>query len=618
MIRPNSLHSIAMVSASLCLSGIAYAQTPAQCDNIYAVHDKSVQDSRIFSYNLNDGSFNPLGPLYIGSDLEGLDVHPQTNILYTSSGQFNSQLYTIDALSGALSIVGNIGFDNVKGLAFDPFGQLWSGSDQGLLQIDITTGIGTVLDITPDSINSLAWNQDGTKLFATTNTPPNSTLWVYDTQGWQIACEGLPKKVESLETMPDGLLIYSFHKDTELGIHTFDADDCQTITEDIVVTPYNDIEGIAWPNRTCEPTQFELLQDYLTNLDGMESVVIEADGKIYYRKDGENRHAQLADEIVEGSPPADGLLALISIPDANGDGIADMQITYPNGDQQIIYDLGIVPEPSVKVTITTSMQNVAENQITIEGSYIGPINTGITVNGIAALVHDGYFAVNNVPLVAGVNTITATLISREETATASISITSQGNQPLLTVEPSPNSGLAPLSVTFDYELNSSFDFYRVFADFDSDNVNDFISYYSFVAVQHDYTTPGIYIAKINVRDYADDIHSATTAIEVVDLEQKENLLRSLWDEMNAALVAGDKDIAMSYLNVNAQIKYDPVFEVLLPHMAEIVASYSPLMQVSLSDNIGEFAVNRTIDGELKIFFVYYLKGSDGVWRLDSM
>ena len=357
----------------------------------------------------------------------------------------------------------------------------------------------------------------------------------------------------------------------------------------------------------------------MTNLDGMESVVIEPDGKIYYRKDGENRHAQLADEIVEGSPPADGLLALISIPDANGDGIADMQITYPNGDQQIVYDLGIVIEPSVKVKITTSVQNIIENQILIEGTYTGPANTGITVNGIAALVHDWYFSVNNVPLVAGVNTITVTLTSREETAAAaSISITSQGNQPLLTVEPSPNSGLAPLSVTFDYELNSSFDFDRIFADFDSDNVNDFTSYYSFVAVQHDYTTPGIYIAKINVRDYASDIYSATTAIEVVDLEQKENLLRSLWDDMNAALVAGDKDIALSYLNANAQIKYGPVFEVLLPHMAEIVASYSPLIRISLSGNIGEFAVNRTIDGELKIFFVYYLKGADGVWRLDSM
>ncbi|MFK5970154.1 MAG: hypothetical protein QM487_08575 [Candidatus Marithrix sp.] len=389
-------------------------------------------------------------------------------------------------------------------------------------------------------------------------------------------------------------------------------------TENIVVTPYNDIEGIAWPNRTCEPTQFELLQAYLTNLDGMESIVIEADGKIFYSKDGENRHAQLADEITSSSPPADGLLALISIPDANGDGIADMQITYPNGDQQIIYDLGIVPEPSVKVTITTSMQNVAENQITIEGSYIGPINTGIVVNGVVALLNDGYFIANNVPLVAGSNTIIASLSSREETITDSISVTSQGNQPLLKINPSPASGFAPLSVTFEYDLSPTVDFSYLVANFNGDNMNDFIGHSPSETIQYDYQTPGIYVAKLHIIDYVGDRHSATTAIEVMDIDKTDTLLRSLWDEMNAALVAGDKDIAISYLNTGAKAKYGPVFEVLLPHMAEIVASYSPLIRVSLSSNIGEFAVNRTIDGELKVFFVYYLKGADGVWRLDSM
>jgi hypothetical protein len=89
-----------------------------------------------------------------------------------------------------------------KGLAFHPSGQLWGGSDQGLLQIDTDTAVGTVLGPTPPgSINSLAWNHEGTQLFATTKTPPHaSTLWVYDdSNDWRIACEGLGtwKKITS-------------------------------------------------------------------------------------------------------------------------------------------------------------------------------------------------------------------------------------------------------------------------------------------------------------------------------------------------------------------------------------------------------------------------------------
>jgi hypothetical protein len=91
----------------------AHAVTPAQCDTVYAVHDQSVQDSQIFTYNLNDDSFKSLGPLQIDYDLEGFDVHPHTHILYVCSGQPDAQLYTVDALSGALSLVGDIGFDNV-------------------------------------------------------------------------------------------------------------------------------------------------------------------------------------------------------------------------------------------------------------------------------------------------------------------------------------------------------------------------------------------------------------------------------------------------------------------------------------------------------------------------
>jgi hypothetical protein len=57
---------------------------------------------------------------------------------------------------------------------------------------------------------------------------------------------------------------------------------------------------------------------------------------------------------------------------------------------------------------------------------------------------------------------------------------------------------------------------------------------------------------------------------------------------------------------------------LLADLPTIVASYSPLQRVSLSPDIGEYAVNRTIDGEDRIFLVYFLRGVDGVWRIDVM
>ncbi|EDN68259.1 secreted protein [Beggiatoa sp. PS] len=490
------------------VNGPLNAQTPAKCQTVYAVHDQAVRDTQFFSYHLTQQTLKPLGALQKRIDIEGLSVHPKTYQLYATSGQTQSKLYTVDAQTGELSTIGEIGFDDVVGLAFHADGTLWGWAKQGLLQINVNTGAGTLILAEPHPIDALAWNKEGTALYgaAYDKKDDHSILWKWqkDSDSWQIACQNLPPKVEGLETRPDGLFVYGFHKDKQLKIHFYEASTCQTQSTGQIETPYNDIEGIAWPNRTtCEPTPLEQVQTYLESLDGIESVDIQTDGTIHYTQNGENHHAQLADEIVKGPPPPDGLLTLTSIADANGDGIDDLKITYPNGDQQVVYYFGTIKEPSVKLQITSPIQNesVAENRILVEGTYEGPSNTGITINGISALVNEGRFIANNVPLETGENTLTATLTTREgETTTHSISITSQGTPSLLTLSASPSGGLAPLSVTFEYSLNTDTRLSNLVIDFEGDGTNDFTTRSSSATIQYNYHTPGIYVAKMQLTD----------------------------------------------------------------------------------------------------------------------
>ena len=94
--------------------------------------------------------------------------------------------------------------------------------------------------------------------------------------------------------------------------------------------------------------------------------------------------------------------------------------------------------------------------------------------------------------------------------------------------------------------------------------------------------------------------------------------RAVWDGMNTALLAGDKATALTYLTPSARVKYGPVFDALLPYMPDIIRSYSPLQRVSVSENIGEYAVNRLIEDENMIFLIYFVKELDGTWRLAAM
>ncbi len=86
----------------------------------------------------------------------------------------------MDAQTGDLSVIGNIGFDKVVALAFRPDGSLWGWSQQGLLEIDMATGKGTLILPGNYAIQGLTWDQLGNVLFAVAeDTPEHSTLWAW-------------------------------------------------------------------------------------------------------------------------------------------------------------------------------------------------------------------------------------------------------------------------------------------------------------------------------------------------------------------------------------------------------------------------------------------------------
>jgi len=138
------------------------------------------------------------------------------------------------------------------------------------------------------------------------------------------------------------------------------------------------------------------------------------------------------------------------------------------------------------------------------------------------------------------------------------------------------------------------------------------------ALQFTCAIPGIYQARFKITDSQGNVAEKLVPIVVQDPAQIDQLLKAQWGGMTSALIAGDKAHALTYLNAQGQEKYGPVFDKLMPQMTTIFSSASPPQSMSLSQRIGEYAVNRTIDGINRIFLIYFLQGDDGVWRIDSM
>lgn len=101
-------------------------------------------------------------------------------LLYLSTG--SAQLGTVDAVTGAVSLIGNtaVGGSNVvmTDIAFDPSGQLWGISFGDLYSIDKATGASTLvggLGSFSGTANGLVFGADGTLYMA------GSTLYTVDT-----------------------------------------------------------------------------------------------------------------------------------------------------------------------------------------------------------------------------------------------------------------------------------------------------------------------------------------------------------------------------------------------------------------------------------------------------
>ena len=121
---------------------------------------------------------------------------------------------------------------------------------------------------------------------------------------------------------------------------------------------------------------------------------------------------------------------------------------------------------------------------------------------------------------------------------------------------------------------------------------------------------------------ATNVHGAVTSRSFVFIAYDKNVLdqkiRALWGGLTEALVAGNKQQALDYFSAGAKTRYSDIFDDLINDFPEIIGSFSELQSAEITDAYGEYAINRMIDGNNKLFFIYFVKDGNGIWRIESM
>jgi hypothetical protein len=268
---------------------------------------------------------------------------------------------------------------------------------------------------------------------------------------------------------------------------------------------------------------------------------------------------------------------------------------------------------SIRIDTPFSGAGINSNHVLVRGRIDAPPYSGVTIGEQTAAVDAaGNFAVL-MPLEVGTNLLTATLTTMDgRTATHTIFVNASGALSPFAVDVEPASGYAPLATAVTvYNPNT------VNASFTFDSFGPFFLPARGNARLNVTFPAGVHTPTIIIRvGAASFVHRLV--VESRDRAQTDAMLRTVWSGMNDALAAGNKDAAMRYLNGEAQVKYGPVFDALLPNMPAIVASYSPLEQLSLTANVAEYAITRMDGATKRLYLIYFMRSADGVWRIDGM
>lgn len=275
--------------------------------------------------------------------------------------------------------------------------------------------------------------------------------------------------------------------------------------------------------------------------------------------------------------------------------------------------------PTLTISTPAPGASTAADFVLVSGTYQGPSNSGVTVNGLVARNDgQGHFFVNNLPLVNGANTLTVILTTQDgQTTTLTRTVTSTGTAPMQ-IYADPDADFAPAAFTI-----------RVSGRTGNPITN--VSYLNLGGGQLDsaivdqttlgkinYASPGIYMPSFVITDSAGNTYTQSLAIMVRDKAVLDQMLKTMWADFGGALAIGDVASATKFLSGNAQVRYGSALVQIAPSLPTAIASWEAPQTGALGNQISEYTVRRMVRGTKHVYFIYFLRDPNGIWQLDLM
>lgn len=282
---------------------------------------------------------------------------------------------------------------------------------------------------------------------------------------------------------------------------------------------------------------------------------------------------------------------------------------------------------ALALSIAQPLSDSTINQTTVQvsGTFEGPVGTGITVNGAAAeIIGLRFFA--EISLSTGTNTIVVTATTPDgSTVSSSVNVTASesGASPIqVSMDPPNGIGFAPLDVYFYITSTNGQPIQRIQLDADNNGTMDLDSTRGDIYLGdwfgYGYYIPGVYKAKLTVTLASGDVHVSFHTIIVTSFDNMDTMLRSIFNSMLASLSTGNIEGAVGIVAGGMQDRYRSVFTALQNDLPNIVSQVGDIQGGTIGEDMAEYVLTREENGQKRAYFIYFLRGEDGVWRIEGM
>jgi hypothetical protein len=274
------------------------------------------------------------------------------------------------------------------------------------------------------------------------------------------------------------------------------------------------------------------------------------------------------------------------------------------------------------VSLTTS-GTTSDATIDVAGTFVGPVNTGITVNGVAGYAVGGKFVVPSVPLVSGTNmlNVTATTLPGA-TGTTSGSVTQSGAVTPIVVAVDRTTGFAPFAENFHYlvgTLPANASVSQLAIDFRGIGSNDYSGVYASAPTSYTYQQPGLYKAKFVFTDSNNATYTIYRSVIIQDAAIQRGMLCDVYGYLKDRLNAQDANGAANVFQPAERSTYSAFFNAMGTDMPNVATQLGVIANGIFGvDLVDLLLVRDNADQTRTGFPLRMTQSGDGVWRISEM